>query len=138
MLVFAKPTFVLVMLVSLALLLGACSENPNIGTGPKTTQSSTQSDNQQVSGEVIFQKSCAHCHGGNAKGLPGLGPDLTSSEFVHALNDEALLAFIIQGRPVNDPENTTGIPMPPRGGNLGLTDDDLMAIIGWIRSIESS
>ncbi|MCH8852707.1 MAG: cytochrome c oxidase subunit 3 [Planctomycetes bacterium] len=35
-----------------------------------------------------------------------------------------------------DPENTTGIQMPPRGGNPMLKDDDLLRIVGYLRTFE--
>jgi cytochrome c5 len=40
-----------------------------------------------------------------------------------------------QGRTANDPKNTTGIPMPARGGNPGLTDDQILAIIQHLHSL---
>jgi disulfide bond formation protein DsbB len=40
-----------------------------------------------------------------------------------------------QGRPANDPANTTGITMPPKGGFEFLTDEDILKIIAFVRSI---
>jgi len=78
---------------------------------------------------------CAACHGADGAGLPGLGKSLISSEFVDLATDGDLLMFIQEGRPVWDTENTTGIPMPPRGGNPTLTDDDILAIIAYLRTL---
>jgi disulfide bond formation protein DsbB len=39
------------------------------------------------------------------------------------------------GRPATDPLNPTGVDMPPRGGNPALTDDDLVDIVAFLRSI---
>ena len=47
---------------------------------------------------------------------------MVNSEFVHGLDDQELLNFIIIGRNIWDEGNTTGVAMPPRGGNPGLTD----------------
>ena len=71
---------------------------------------------------------CSACHGPDGRGLPGLGKDMVTSEFIDTLSDEELLAFLIVGRPAWDPTNTTGVDMPPRGGNPALTDDDLRAV----------
>ncbi len=78
---------------------------------------------------------CAACHGADARGVPNLGKDLIDSEFVQSLTDEELLDFIKTGRPIWDPMNTTGVDMPPRGGNPSLTDDDILAIIAYIRTL---
>jgi disulfide bond formation protein DsbB len=81
---------------------------------------------------------CAACHGPDAHGIPNLGKDLVASEFVHSLTDEELLNFIKTGRPLWDPLNTTGIDMPPKGGNPALTDEEIIAIIAYVRSLAAS
>ncbi|MDW8186008.1 MAG: cytochrome c [Anaerolineae bacterium] len=86
-------------------------------------------------GKELFLGSCASCHGADAKGLPGLGKDLTTSTFVKQQTDVQLLEFIKKGRPATDPANTTGVDMPPKGGNPALTDQDLADIIAFIRTL---
>jgi disulfide bond formation protein DsbB len=78
--------------------------------------------------------SCVGCHGLDAKGLAGLGKDLVNSTFVQGLDDDELLAFIKTGRPPSDPLNTTGLDMPPKGGNPALSDTDIRGINAWLRS----
>ncbi len=78
---------------------------------------------------------CSACHGPEGQGVQGLGKDMTHSEFIAGLSDAELLAFIKQGRSVSDPLNTTGVDMPPKGGNPALTDEQLMDIIAFIREI---
>lgn len=85
-------------------------------------------------GSNSFQTICAACHGFNARGIPGLGKDLLASEFVHSRTDEELLQFIIIGREASDPLNTTGVMMPARGGNLAVTDEQILNIIAYLRS----
>ncbi|MFN3929606.1 MAG: c-type cytochrome, partial [Thermoflexus sp.] len=85
-------------------------------------------------GKELFLGSCASCHGPDAKGLPGLGKDMTTSEFIRKQTDAQLLEFIKKGRPATDPANTTGVDMPPKGGNPALTDQDLADIIAFIRT----
>ncbi|MBK8024940.1 MAG: c-type cytochrome [Chloroflexi bacterium] len=78
---------------------------------------------------------CAACHGPDARGIPNLGKDLVDSEFVAAQTDEALVQFIITGRPIWDPLNTTGIDMPGRGGNPAMTVEQIEAVIAYIRTL---
>ena len=42
----------------------------------------------------------------------------------------ALAGAPARGRPAADPANTTGVPMPAKGGNPALTRDDLADIVG--------
>ncbi len=86
-------------------------------------------------GENSFQTICAACHNFNAMGIPGMGKSLIGSTFVNSQTDDELLAFLQVGRPITDPLNTTGVQMPARGGNPNFTDDKLMEIIAYIRSL---
>ncbi len=78
---------------------------------------------------------CPSCHGADAKGVQGLGKDMTTSAFIKGLSDAELVEFIKLGRPVDDPLNTTGIPMPAKGLNMALSDDEILAIVQFIRSL---
>lgn len=89
-------------------------------------------------GKELFVGTCASCHGADARGMEGLGKTLRDSAFCRAQTDEQLLAFLKTGRPSWDPANTTGVDMPPRGGNPVLRDDDLVAIVSYLRSIEAA
>jgi len=89
-------------------------------------------------GTKLFVASCAACHGRDAHGMLNLGKDLVTSEFAKKLDDDALLAFLKKGRDPSDPLNTTKVGMPPKGGNPALSDDDLLDIIAFLRSIEKS
>ncbi|HKY83303.1 MAG TPA: cytochrome c [Anaerolineales bacterium] len=87
-------------------------------------------------GRAAFLTTCVTCHGVDGKGIPGLGKDLTTSEFLPAQTDEQMLAFLLAGRPASDPLNTTGVDMPPRGNNPAFTEDDLKNIIAYLRTIQ--
>jgi disulfide bond formation protein DsbB len=109
----------------LAILLSACSGRVNPPAGNIVEESV---------GADLYQQTCANCHGPDGKGLPNLGKDLTTSEFVQSQSDQAVLTFVKQGRLPNDPGNTTGMPMPPKGGNPALTDEQILEIIAFIRT----
>ena len=63
--------------------------------------------------------------------------DMATSEFITSQSDAELVAFIKAGRLPADPLNTTGIAMPPSGGNPSLTDDDLANIVAYIRTLQN-
>jgi disulfide bond formation protein DsbB len=87
-------------------------------------------------GKDLYSKSCSACHGPNGEGVTGLGKPFMTSEFVKDSSDDDLLAFVKRGRPVGDSANTTGVDMPPKGGNPALTDGDLRDILAFIRTMQ--
>lgn len=87
-------------------------------------------------GQQLFAL-CAACHGPDGRGVPNLGKDLVASEFIAGLSDEEFMNFIKMGRPIWDALNTTGIDMPPKGGNPAMTDADISAVIAYVRSLQA-
>jgi disulfide bond formation protein DsbB len=86
-------------------------------------------------GKDAFIAYCSACHGPDAKGRPNLGKDLVASQFFGSKTDAELIEYVKQGRPVNDPLNTTGVPMPPKGGNPALTDQDIANVIAYVKTL---
>lgn len=89
-----------------------------------------------ASGNALFHSSCVACHGKGGVGMPGNGKALVGNAFVQSLDDEQLLAFLQRGRTPSDPMSTTGIQMPPKGGNPALSEDDLLDIISYLRTLQ--
>jgi mono/diheme cytochrome c family protein len=89
-----------------------------------------------ASGTRLYAASCTACHGQGGVGMKGNGPSMIGNAFVKSLNDDDLLAFLKKGRDPSDPKNTTGVGMPAKGGNPVLSEDDLLDIIAYIRSLE--
>ncbi len=89
-----------------------------------------------ASGDKLFHSTCIACHGKGGVGIQGNGKALVNNSFIQSLNDDALLAFVKQGRSPSDPKNTTGIQMPPKGGNPALSDDDVLDIISFLRTLQ--
>jgi disulfide bond formation protein DsbB len=85
-------------------------------------------------GAQLYRDSCAACHGLNAEGVANLGNQLRGADYVNGKSDAELLAIIREGRDLTHPENTTGLVMPPSGGRPDLSDEDLLAIIAFVRS----
>ena len=121
-----RITTLLAITLMATLLLAAC------GGSAEPTYSA---EDVALGGE-LFTGTCSACHGPDAKGLPNLGKDLTTSEYVRGVSDEELLTLLKEGRPSGHELNTTGVDMPPKGGNPSLTDDDLMALVAYVRSIQ--
>ncbi len=82
-----------------------------------------------ISGKVIYQQSCVACHGADGAGaFPGV-PDLTEVNGSLAKPDITLIKNITDGY------QSPGSPMamPPKGGSPSLTDDDIKAVLGYMR-----
>jgi disulfide bond formation protein DsbB len=125
-----KQIFPIILMLSF--LLVAC------GGGAPEAASSDDLPDDPVAGKAAYAKTCTACHGPEAKGVPGLGKDLTTSEFVASKSDAELKEFIITGRPASDPLNTTRVDMPAKGGNPSLTDQDIENIVAFLRSIHQN
>ncbi len=87
-------------------------------------------------GKQIFLTLCATCHGPEGNGVKGLGKNLVTSEYVHKASDEQLVQLVEKGRDAKDPLNTTGIAMPPKGGNAALTTKDIQDVIAYVRTLK--
>jgi mono/diheme cytochrome c family protein len=86
-------------------------------------------------GQRLFDANCALCHGRGGVGKLPLGKDLRQNEFIAALTDDQLVEFLKEGRRADHPLNEKGVDMPPKGGNPGLTDEDLLTIVAYLRSL---
>ena len=120
--------FVVAMIAALA--LSACG-----GGDSAPAEEPAAPSGDPVAGEPLFQSTCSACHGPDAKGMPNLGKDLTTSVFLSETSDADFLEFIKMGRPASHPDNTTGVDMPPKGGNPALTDEDILDIIAYVRTL---
>jgi disulfide bond formation protein DsbB len=127
-----------VLLVTLALAV-ACAGPGAPAAKPAAQQPAAAgkaASGDATRGRDLFAQNCVSCHGPDAKGLPGLGKDMTTSAFIKGQSDQQLLDFVKKGRPVSDPANTTKVDMPPKGGNPALTDAQIRDIIAHIRSLQ--
>ena len=100
------------------------------------TDSATASDSAQISlGKELFSNTCTICHGANGEGIPTLGKDLTNSAFIRNSSNEALAAFIKEGRAIDHPDNTTGVVMPAQPN---LDGDAMAAVVAYVRTLDST
>lgn len=129
------------LLAVLSLVFAACSESTGSdGTTAATTAATTGAPaggGDSANGEAIYNGSCIACHGPNGEGIEGLGKPWVGSEFINGSTDADLVAFLNVGRPSDDPLNTTGIAMLPKGGNTSLTDGDLQDLVAYMRTLNT-
>ena len=88
-------------------------------------------------GRDAYMETCTACHGANGEAKPNLGKALRGSAFIQGKSDSQLLMFLKLGRNTWDAENTTGVAMPPKGGNPMLQDDDLRDIAQFLLSLQA-
>lgn len=81
-------------------------------------------------GARIYGETCIACHGVNGKGAVDSVPDLTGPTGRLAKSNKILLEHIIQG--YQSPGSP--MPMPPKGGNPDLTDQDLADTLAYLRN----
>lgn len=124
--------FALALCLALASLAG-CTDEGGAGSAAKTPGKAKGPGGPD--GEKLYQSTCAACHGPDARGLTGLGKNLTTSTFVDQQSLDQMVAFLQEGREAGHPLNTTGIAMPPKGGNPALTDADLRAIAEYVKAL---
>jgi disulfide bond formation protein DsbB len=101
---------------------------------PTTTDPGAVGPGDPVAGAPIYSGTCAPCHGMALQGIGGLGAQLLPNEYVATTNEADLAAFLAVGLAADDPANTQGIAMPPRGGNPTLSDQDLRNVAAYIKA----
>jgi disulfide bond formation protein DsbB len=116
--------------IALALTLAACA-----GGGTPAITAATSVD--PAHGKEVFLSTCMACHGPDGAGLPNLGNNLIVSEFVSTRTDAELVTYLKVGRTGADPLNTTGLAMPPKGGNPALTDKELADVVVYLRILQA-
>ena len=105
---------------------------------PKVELATLANPEAFVRGKAVFAGTCSTCHGPSGEGLPNSGKPLLTSEFVKSKTDAQLVQFIKGGRPVWDEANTSGVDMPPRGGNPLMTDENIEVVVVFLRGLEAA
>lgn len=79
-------------------------------------------------GQRVYDRVCAVCHGADGAGaMPGV-PDFAARNGPLAKPDAVLWRSTVDGT-----ARPGAMPMPARGGNPALTDDELRAALVYIR-----
>lgn len=122
-------------IIIIALALTACGGGGGGNGAATTTTRGSALAGDAVKGAELYVGSCMACHGPDGTGIEGLGKSWAGSTFIQSTTDADLLAFLYVGRPASDPLNTTGVDMPPKGGNPSLKDQDLLDLIAYMRTL---
>ncbi|NQV30069.1 MAG: cytochrome c [Candidatus Marinimicrobia bacterium] len=118
-----KPRFLAVLFLIMPLLLIARSDLTS------TADSETGKGNP-VAGQKIYMATCFACHGVDGKGvLPG-SPNFTKAKGPMEAPDSVLVSHVVNG--FQSPGAL--IPMPPKGGNIDLSEQNILDAIAYIRS----
>ena len=84
-----------------------------------------------ISGEQIYVQNCMVCHGDDGSGaMPGV-PDLAENKELTATDNKVLIKRIKNG--IEKPGAT--VVMPPKGGNPDLNDNQLDAVVRYLRQL---
>ena len=78
---------------------------------------------------------CHACHGPQAKGMPGMGANLTDKEWLHSDGSfEGIVQTITNGVPSDKASNHS--VMPPKGGSA-LNDAQVKAVAAYVWSLSN-
>ncbi len=121
-----------------ALAAGLCCAAPAAAQGPSVTP---QGDEKALiaQGENIFKGKaggglCWTCHGVDAKGMKGLGPDLTDKTWLHGDGSIDFVKSTVKAGIAKPRKGAT--PMPPFGG-VPLNDNQVAAVAAYVQSLSA-
>lgn len=118
------PLIVLLVIPAAA----AAAQTPD-SLPPGVTPGMVRQGRQLFHGPAI----CASCHGQDAVGVRGIGPNLADTTWLHSDGSfDAIVRQITTG--VSSQESTTGITMPPKGGTA-LTAEQIRAVAAYVWSL---
>lgn len=115
-------------------LLGACGgkEKPAAGS---LAQPSAEASPVAMTGEQVFQR-CATCHQATGQGVATTYPPLAGSEFATATNPAIPIRVLLHG--LQGPITVKGVEfngiMPQYGTGIEMTDDEIAAVLSFVRS----
>lgn len=118
---------------------GTAAATPPAAASPDTSQGAgAQGSSAMVAlGDSIFHGTagggiCFTCHGADAKGIQGLGPDLTDTTWLHGDGSLDFIKNIVRNG-VPTPKEAAA-PMPPMGGAT-LTPAQVDAVSAYVQSL---
>lgn len=112
------------------LMIAGDSIQPEAQTGegavvaaPATASAAPVAEDPAEKAKRIFTASCAACHATGAAGAPKLGDNAAWAPRIKT-GTETLYISALKGKNA----------MPPKGGNAGLSDDDVKAVVDYMVS----
>jgi mono/diheme cytochrome c family protein len=113
-------------------------ESPAVASVHAAAQGDTAITPRMISqGDSIFHGKaggaiCFTCHGADAKGVPGLGPNLTDAKWLHGDGSFGFIVTLVE-KGVPKPKEAAA-PMPPKGG-ANLNAGQTRAVAAYVFSL---
>ena len=122
-----------------ALAAGLCYAPSAAAQGPSVSPQGTEKA-LIAQGENIFKGKaagglCWTCHGLDAKGMKGLGPDLTDKAWLHGDGSIDFVKSTVKAG-ITKPKKGS-LPMPPFGG-VPLNDSQIAAVSAYVASLSAA
>ena len=92
-------------------------------TSESTEVAAAEGDN---AGKGAYDSICVACHGSGIPGIPQLGDAAAWAPRIEQGSDT------LYERAINGYTGSSGMPMPAKGGNPSLSDDDVKAAVDYI------
>jgi mono/diheme cytochrome c family protein len=128
-----KLSAVVALAVPALIALTAVTTLADSSPSPSPSGSPAALPGDPARGATLFGQNCATCHGANLEGGIGavLNPIDKLGGVANPLDRNILIGIITNGRTPQsgDPKQT---PMPPKGGNSSLTDQDIKDMVSYI------
>jgi mono/diheme cytochrome c family protein len=128
-----KLSALLALAVPALIALTAITTLADSSPSPSPSGSPAALPGDPARGATLFGQNCATCHGANLEGGIGavLNPIDKLGGVANPLDPSILIGIITNGRTPQsgDPKQA---PMPPKGGNSSLTDQDIKDLASYI------
>jgi mono/diheme cytochrome c family protein len=87
-------------------------------------------------GEQLYQQRCASCHQPDGRGIEGSFPPLAASEFATTADPTVPIMVVLYG--MHGPVTVHGVQysglMPPYGMGIQMSDEEVAAVLTYVRS----
>lgn len=129
----------LVLMTALAAACGGGGEKQAGGdtttTPPPAGGAAGGAATAAVTGEQVFQR-CVTCHQATGQGLAGTFPPLVGSEFANAANPSVPIRVVLHGLegPITVKGQQFNGVMPPYGTGIEMSDEEVAAVLTYVRS----
>ena len=119
--------------VVLTAMTTMAESSPSPAAGGSAATGSPALPGDPTKGQALYGTNCATCHGASLEG--GIGPALNPIEKLPGVSDSLSPTFLIDiitnGR-TPQPGDPKSVPMPKKGGNDGLTAQDVKDLAAYI------
>jgi len=102
----------------------APAETVAVAVAPGATPAAAAPASSAGKGKSVYDTSCAACHTAGVAGAPKTGDKAAWASRLKTGNS-ALVAAVVKGKGA----------MPPKGGNMSLSDDDIQAAVDYMLSL---